>query len=290
MSATTVSGLRVRRSRIRPRPLLWHVMVVALLLLLLYPVAWLISTSFKPAEEALSSLSFLPTDPTSENYDDVLGGVAGYSIWTYLKNSLVLSGGAVIGNVVACSLAAYAFARMRFRFRGVFFAFMIATIMLPHHVTLIPQYILFQKMGLINTIWPIVVPKLLATDAFFVFLLVQFIRGLPRELEEAATIDGAGPFRTFRYIIVPLLRPALITTAIFTFIWTWNDFLSQLIYLNDPSTYTMPLALRIFIDQTSESAYGSMFAMSVLAVLPIGLFFLAFQRYLVEGVATKGLK
>ncbi len=290
MSATTVSGLRVRRSRVRPRQLLWHVMVVALLLLLLYPVAWLISTSFKPAQEALSSLSFLPTNPTTENYEDVLGGVAGYSIWTYLKNSLVLSGGAVIGNVVACSLAAYAFARMRFRFRGVFFAFMIATIMLPHHVTLIPQYILFQKMGLINTIWPIVVPKLLATDAFFVFLLVQFIRGLPRELEEAATIDGAGPFRTFRYIIVPLLRPALITTAIFTFIWTWNDFLSQLIYLNDPSTYTMPLALRIFIDQTSESAYGSMFAMSVLAVLPIGLFFLAFQRYLVEGVATKGLK
>lgn len=290
MSATTVSAPRARRSRIRPRRVLWHVLVIALLALLLYPVAWLISTSFKPAAEALSSLSFLPTHPTSENYEDVLAGVAGYSIWTYFMNSLVLSGAAVIGNVVSCSLAAYAFARMRFRFRGVFFAFMIATIMLPHHVTLIPQYILFQKIGLINTIWPIVVPKLLATDAFFVFLLVQFIRGLPRELEEAATIDGAGPFRTFRYIIVPLLRPALITTAIFTFIWTWNDFLSQLIYLNDPSTYTMPLALRIFIDQTSESAYGSMFAMSVLAVLPIGLFFLAFQRYLVEGVATKGLK
>jgi multiple sugar transport system permease protein len=120
--------------------------------------------------------------------------------------------------------------------------------------------------------------------------MVQFIRALPGELDEAATIDGCGPVRTFRYVIAPLLRPALITTAIFTFIWTWNDFFSQLIYLNDPGRFTLPLALQIFVDQTSQSAFGPMFAMSVLALLPIGLFFFAFQRYLVEGVATSGLK
>ena len=274
----------------RLRPLVWHVVVVAVLVVLLYPVAWLVGTSFKPADEVLSNIGILPHSPTGSSYRSVFQGVAGYSLWTYVGNSLIVSVGAVLGNVLTCSLAAYAFARLRFRGRSVLFGFMIATIMLPLHVVLIPQYIIFQKLGLVDTFLPIILPKFLATDAFFVFLMVQFIRGLPRELDEAATIDGCGPVRIFRYVVLPLLRPALITTAIFTFIWTWNDFFTQLIYLNDPSKYTLPLALRIFVDQTSQSAFGPMFAMSVLSLVPIGVFFLAFQRYLVEGVATSGLK
>src|SRR5207248_8553109 len=232
-------------------------------------------------DEVLSNISLLPHHGTGANYRQVFGGVAGYSVWHYLANSLIVSAGAVAGNVVSCSLAAYAFARLHFRGRGPMFAFMISTIMLPQHAVLIPQYIIFQKLGLVNTFWPLILPKFLATDAFFVFLMVQFIRSLPTELDEAATNDGCGPVRTFRYIIAPLLRPALITTAIFTFIWTWNDFFTQLIYLNDPSTFTVPLALQIFVDQTGQSAFGPMFAMSVLALVPIGLFFLAFQRFLV---------
>ncbi|MEV4054828.1 carbohydrate ABC transporter permease [Amycolatopsis sp. NPDC049688] len=268
----------------------WHLLMVLVLVVLLYPVGWLVSASFKPAEEVLSGLSLLPSHPTGGNYTQVFGGVAGYSVWHYFANSLVISVGAVIGNVVSCSSAAYAFARLHFRGRGPMFGFLLSTIMLPQHVVLIPQYVIFQKLGLVNTFWPLVLPKFLATDAFFVFLMVQFIRTLPGELDEAATIDGCGPVRTFRYVIAPLLRPALITTAIFTFIWTWNDFFAQLIYLNDPARFTLPLALQIFVDQTSQSAFGPMFAMSVLALLPIGLFFFAFQRYLVEGVATSGLK
>ncbi|MEU4521525.1 carbohydrate ABC transporter permease [Amycolatopsis sp. NPDC024027] len=272
------------------RPWAWHLLMVLILVVLLYPVGWLVSASFKPAEEVLAGLSLLPSHATGDNYTQVFAGVAGYSVWHYFANSLVISAGAVIGNVVSCSLAAYAFARLHFRGRGPMFGFMLSTIMLPQHVVLIPQYVIFQKLGLVNTFWPLVLPKFLATDAFFVFLMVQFIRALPGELDEAATIDGCGPVRTFRYVIAPLLRPALITTAIFTFIWTWNDFFSQLIYLNDPGRFTLPLALQIFVDQTSQSAFGPMFAMSVLALLPIGLFFFAFQRYLVEGVATSGLK
>ncbi|MEV6448426.1 carbohydrate ABC transporter permease [Amycolatopsis sp. NPDC051716] len=268
----------------------WHLLMVLILVVLLYPVGWLVSASFKPAEEVLAGLSLLPSHATGDNYAQVFAGVAGYSVWHYFANSLVISVGAVIGNVVSCSLAAYAFARLHFRGRGPMFGFMLSTIMLPQHVVLIPQYVIFQKLGMVNTFWPLVLPKFLATDAFFVFLMVQFIRALPGELDEAATIDGCGPVRTFRYVIAPLLRPALITTAIFTFIWTWNDFFSQLIYLNDPGRFTLPLALQIFVDQTSQSAFGPMFAMSVLALLPIGLFFFAFQRYLVEGVATSGLK
>jgi multiple sugar transport system permease protein len=156
-------------------------------------------------------------------------------------------------------------------------------------VVLIPQYMIFNYAGLVDTFVPLTLPKFLATDAFFVFLIVQFIRGLPAELDDAARIDGCGSVRTFRHVILPLSRPALITTGIFTFIWTWNDFLPQLIYLNTPENYTLPLALRLFIDQTSETAYGAMFALSVLTLVPIGLFFLAFQRYLVEGVSTSGM-
>jgi len=291
MSAGTTAAEAApgRRSR-TGRSVLWHVLVTAVVLVLLYPVVWLVSTSFKPAGEVISSVSLLPEHGTTGNYSEVFHGIAGYSVWRYLTNSLVVSAGAVLGNVLSCSLAAYAFGRLHFRGRGPLFAFMICTIMLPQHVVLIPQYIIFNKLGMVNSFWPLVLPKFLATDAFFVFLMVQFIRGLPRELDEAATIDGCGPFRSFRHIILPLLRPAMITTAIFTFIWTWNDFFTQMIYLNDPAKFTLPLGLQIFVDQTSSSSFGPMFAMSVLALVPIGLFFLAFQRFLVDGVSTSGLK
>lgn len=272
------------------KSVLWHASAIAALLILLYPVGWLVSASFKPADEVLANLSLLPHHATADGYRQVFSGVAGYSVWHYFGNSLLVSAGAVAGNVLSCSLAAYAFARLHFRGRGPLFGFVIATIMLPQHAVLIPQYILFQKMGLVNTFWPLILPKFLAVDAFFVFLMVQFIRTLPRELDEAATLDGCGPLRVFRHIILPLLRPALITTAILTFIWTWNDFLSQLVYLNDASKFTVPLALQIFIDQTGQSAYGPMLALSVLALVPIGLFFLAFQRFLLEGAADSGLK
>jgi multiple sugar transport system permease protein len=271
------------------RRLLWHAGCLVALAVLLYPVVWLLTASVKPANEILSSLSLLPQRVIFGNYAEVFQGMAGVSVWRFLANSLLVSGGAVIGNVVSCSLAAYAFAWLRFRLRGPMFAFMIATIMLPVHVLLIPQYTIFQRMGLVDTVWPLVLPKLLATDAFFIFLIVQFMRGLPAELGDAARIDGAGPVRVFASIILPLTRPALVATAIFTFIWSWNDFLSQLIYLNTPDNYTLPLALRLFIDQTSQTSYGAMMAMSVLTLVPIGLFFVVFQRLLVEGVATTGL-
>ncbi|RKR91060.1 multiple sugar transport system permease protein [Micromonospora pisi] len=282
-TATVSTGRRLRG-------LGWHVLIIAMLLLLLYPIAWLLTASVKPTDEILSSLDLLPTRFVPENYSTALDGVAGISVWRFFGNSVIVAVGAVLGNLISCSLAAYAFARLRFRLRGPLFAFTLLTIMLPYHVVLIPQYTIFQKLDLVGTFVPLILPKLLATDAFFIFLMVQFIRGLPRELDDAAEIDGCGPVLTFRYVILPLLKPALVTTTIFTFIWTWNDFFSQLVYLNDPETYTLPLALRLFIDQTSESAFGPMFAMSVLSIVPVVLFFLAFQRYLVEGIATSGLK
>jgi multiple sugar transport system permease protein len=289
MTITQASQTPPKR-RPAPRRIALHAALAAALLVMVYPLAWLVATSFKPADEVIASLRLLPSRLEWGNYDIALDGVEGVSLARLLGNSLLLAGCAVVGNVISCSLAAYAFARLRFRMRGPLFAFMIATIMLPHHAILIPQYVIFNELGVINTYWPIILPKFLATDAFFVFLIVQFMRGLPRELEEAARIDGCGPFGCFFRIILPLTRPALITTAIFTFIWTWNDFFTQLIYLFDPEKFTLTLALRSFVDSSSTSMFGPMFAMSVITLLPVVLFFLAFQRFLVEGVSTSGLK
>ena len=293
-TATLVTGRPVERRRRTRRTVIgsiaWHVFCLALLVLLLYPVVWLLGSSFKPGTEILTNPTPFPQQFTIENYQIAVEGVAGLSLWQLLGNSLTISILTVIGNVLSCALAAYAFARLNFRFKTALFAFMISTIMLPMHVVLIPQFIIFNELGMVGTFLPLVLPKFLATEAFFVFLMVQFIRGIPRDLDEAALIDGAGPYRTFWSVILPLMRPALITTTIFSFIWSWDDFFPQLIYLNDPDNFTLQLGLRLFVDQTSASAFGPMFAMSVLALLPVVIFFAVFQRYLVDGVATSGLK
>lgn len=253
-----------------------------------YPLLWMAGSSVKPEEEIFAGASPLPVHPTFEHY--AAGWASGEGFAGYFVNSFVIAGLAVLGNALACSMAAYAFARLEFRGKKLWFGSMIATIMLPHHAVLIPQYFLFQQLGWVGTILPLVVPKFLATDAFFVFLMVQFIRSLPRELDQAAEVDGCSPWGVYARIVLPLLRPALVTTAAFTFIWTYEDFLSQLIYLNDASMYTVPLGLRMFLNSMGDSSYGQLFAMSVLTVLPVFVLFVAFQRHLVDGVSTTGLK
>ncbi|MFE3461614.1 carbohydrate ABC transporter permease [Nocardiopsis aegyptia] len=275
----------------RLRKLAWHALVLAIVVVMLYPLVWMLASSLKPSREIVTSVALIPRTWEWSNYAAALEPRVGVPVWRFFLNTTLISAGAVAGNILTCSLAAYAFARLRFRLRTPMFVFMLATIMLPYHVVLIPQYTIFQQLGMVDSFWPLVLPKFLATDAFFVFLMVQFVRQLPQDLDEAARIDGCGPFRIFALVILPLLRPALITTAIFTFIWTWNDFFQQLIYLSSPDNYTLPLALRLFVDtQESVANFGPMFALSVLSMLPVLLFFAAFQRYLVDGMATSGLK
>jgi multiple sugar transport system permease protein len=274
----------------RAKTVVWHVLCLGAVAVVLYPLIWLAFASVKPPSEVLSSLNLLPSRVVLDGYRQGWEGAAGIGFGTFFLNSFTVAIASVAANVFSCTLAAYAFARLRFRLSGPLFAFMIATLMLPHHVTLIPQYVIFQQAGLVNTFVPLILPKLLATEAFFVFLIVQFMRGIPRELDEAATIDGCGVYRTFWHVVLPLAKPALVTTSIFTFIWTWNDFFTQMVYLNDAEKFTVPLGLRLFVDTSSQSNFGAMFAMSALALVPIVLFFLVFQRLLVEGVSTSGLK
>ncbi|XAS71453.1 carbohydrate ABC transporter permease [Micrococcaceae bacterium Sec5.1] len=275
----------------RIKSIIFHIVALALVGVVLYPALWMVVSSFKPNSEIGGSTTQLWSNNFSfDNFITAMDGIGGVSTLTFFTNSLILAVGAVVGTVLSASVSAYAFARINFPGRGIFFGMMIATLLLPFHVVIIPQYIVFQQLGLVDTYVPLLIGKFLAADAFFVFLMVQFMRGLPAELDEAARIDGAGHVRIFGSIMLPLMKPALISTSIFSFIWSWNDFLGPLLYLNTPEKYPLPLALRLFVDQTQSSDYGAMIAMSVLALLPVLVFFLVFQRYIVEGVSTQGLK
>ena len=266
--------------------------LILILAVVLYPLFWMIGTSFKSPEEIASNIGLIPHEFTPSNFSE---GWHNFDVafGRFFLNSAMVATLTVLGNTVSCLLAAYALGRLRFRLRGFWFAIMIGTLLLPGHVLIIPQYILFRTLGLVGGDFPylpLLVPHFLATEAFFVFLMVQFMRGIPRELDEAAVIDGASAFSVFRHVVLPLSRPALVTTAIFSFIWTWNDFFRQLVYLSQLKDYTAPVALTLFIDSTSESSVGPMFAMSLLSLVPVFLFFVAFQRLLVEGINTSGLK
>ena len=178
------------------RSIIKHILMVAAALLMIYPLLWMLVSSFRPTDEIFRDSGLLLTGLHVENYTEGWNALQ-YPFSRYLINSVILVLGCILGNVISCSLAAYAFARLKFKFKNIFFAIMLLTIMLPMHVIIVPQYIMFSQFGWVNTFLPLILPKLLATDAFFVFLMVQFIRGLPKELDEAARIDGCGHWRIF---------------------------------------------------------------------------------------------
>ncbi|WP_199035417.1 carbohydrate ABC transporter permease [Glycomyces salinus] len=271
------------------RSVVKHAMLIALSLVMIYPLLWLLVSSFKPNSEIFRDLSIFTTDLTLENYANGWNDLQ-FPFGVFLLNSSVIAFGAIAGNLFSCSLAAYAFARLRFRGRNLMFAIMLGSIMLPFQVLLVPQFLIFKELGWLNTFLPLIAPKFLATEAFFVFLMVQFIRGLPREIFEAARIDGAGHLRSYLQITLPLIMPALAATAIFTFIWTWADFFGPLVYLRLPESWPVSVALKGFLDAQSTSDYGSMFAMSIVSLAPMFLIFVFGQRYLTKGIATTGIK
>ncbi|MDR2510675.1 MAG: carbohydrate ABC transporter permease [Spirochaetaceae bacterium] len=267
-----------------------NVIIIAFGIMMLYPVVWLIMASFKEGSAIFSDPSLIPKIWTIENYFKGWGGIGIVTFGTFFANSFVICALCLVCNALFCSITAYAFARLQFPFRKALFGVMMLTLMLPAHVTLIPRYIIFRSFGWIDTFLPLIVPKLFATDAFFIFLLVQFIRGLPKDLDESARIDGCGKLGIYIKIILPLSVPALITTVLFTFLWTWDDFFNQLLYLNSPQKYTIPMGLRLFLDSSGISSWGSMFAMSVLSILPCFVLFFSLQKYFVQGIATTGMK
>lgn len=274
----------------RTRTILYHLGVGLLGLVMLYPILWLFGSSFKGPDEIWTNVnSLIPNTIRLENYAEGWAGFGDISFDIFYKNSFIYAGLSTLLAVTSSALVAYGFARLRFVGRNFWFAIMMMTLMLPIQVLLIPQYIIFSKLGWLNSFLPLLVPRL-GGDVFFIFMIVQFIRGIPVDLDEAAMIDGCDRVRIFWHVILPQLKPALITAAIFSFYWTWEDFLTPLVYLNDPHLYTVSLALRSYADPSSATNWGAIFAMLGLSLVPVFVIFIIFQRYLVEGIATSGLK
>lgn len=265
-----------------------HVLMIAFCFVMFYPVLWWIGASFKSTPE-ISLPTLFPKVWLWQNYTEGWMALPKYTFTRFFMNSLKLNVATTIIHVISASLVAFGFARLNFPLKGLWFSILLMTLMLPGQVTLIPQYTMFHSFDWINTYLPLIVPSAMG-GAFFIFLIVQFIRSIPRELDESAKIDGCSWFGIYLRIVMPLTLPALITVTIFSFIWGWDEYFGPLIYLNTVDKYTVPLALRMFIDSQSAVPWGQLPAVSLLSVLPpVVIFFLA-QKHFVEGIATSGLK
>ena len=273
------------------KAVIYHILVFAVGLGMIYPLIWMVMSSFKPTNTIFQTAgSLIPETFTFENYINGWKGFAKVTFATFFKNSLFISVVATIGTVISSAIVAYGFARFKFKGKKLLFSAMLLSMMLPAQVLMIPQYLWYQKLNWVGSYMPLIVPYFFAIQGFFVYLISNFISGIPRDLDEAAKIDGCSYVSIFTKIILPLIKPALVTAGIFSFMWRWDDFLSALLYVNKSAKYPVSLALKLFCDPGSSSDYGAMFAMASLSILPSVLIFIFFQRYLVEGISTSGLK
>lgn len=259
-------------------------------LIMLYPLIWLVGASFKPNAEIFASPGFWPKAPTLSGYIEGWKTSTPYTFALFFWNTFLIIAPKVIGTAISCVAVAYGFARFEFPGKKIWFALLIATLLLPNVVTRIPQYLLFRDLGWLDTFLPLWVPSAFAGDAFFVFMLIQFLRAIPRDMEEAARVDGANTLQTLIFIVIPMLMPAIIAVCLFQFMWTMNDFLGPLIYLSSVEKYPVSLALKLSIDTTEAFEWNRILAMSVLAITPaLAVFFMA-QKYFIEGISAGGVK
>ncbi|MBB4955423.1 oligogalacturonide transport system permease protein [Agrobacterium vitis] len=259
-------------------------------LLMLYPLIWLVGASFKTNSEMFANPGFWPNSPTLDGYIKGWQTSTAYSFGHFFLNTAYIIVPKVIGTAISCTAVAYGFARFDFPGKKILFGSLIATLLLPNVVTRIPQYLLFRDMGWLDSFLPLWVPSALAGDAFFVFMLVQFLRAIPRDMEEAARVDGANSWQVLVFIVVPMLAPALISVCLFQFMWSMNDFLGPLIYISSVDKFPVSLALKLSIDTTEAFEWNRILAMSVVTILPALIVFFISQKYFIEGISSGGVK
>ncbi|GHT66544.1 sugar ABC transporter permease [Spirochaetia bacterium] len=267
-----------------------YLFLVALGLVMIYPLIWLFFSSFKPNSEIFGSPKLLPDEWVLDSYAKGWEGSGQFTFTTFLWNTIKMVGPTTFFTVLSGLLVGYGFARFNFTGKKFFFYLMISTLMLPNTVIIIPRYILFRNFGWLNTYLPFIVPAIFAGYPFFVYLMIQFIRGIPRDLDDAAKIDGCNSFMILVRILTPLAKPAIFSVIIFQSLWTWNDFFNTLIYINSVRNYPVSLALRMCLDTASRIEWNAVLAMSLVCMIPCAILFFAAQKYFVEGVATTGLK
>jgi ABC-type glycerol-3-phosphate transport system permease component len=277
-------GIGMRRTYLLHQ-LLVYALLIALSIIFILPFMWMVSTSLKQSRDVFTfPPQFLPNSFEWRNY------IEGWTLLpfnTFLINSIIVTSANVIGNLISCSLVAYGFARLRARGRDLLFILLLGTLMIPREVTIVPTFILFSKLQLINTLWPLILPAWFGYP-FFIFLLRQFFMSIPHDLDEAARIDGASNLRILTQIILPLSRPALATVAIFAFIGNWNNLLDPLIYLRSTEKFTLALGLNLFRGQ-HFTQYNQLMAVSLITLLPILVIFFVAQKYFIRGVALTGM-
>ncbi len=280
--------MRVKRMR---NKIIYHTLVFSFGLIMLYPLFWMLMSSFKDSNTIFTTAGqLIPRNFTLENYKNGWRGFGNVGFGSFFGNSLIIAFFATIGTLFSSALVAYSFARCEFKGSGFLFAAMLASMMLPGQILMVPQYLWYRKLGWVGGFAPLIVPYWFAIQGFFVYLMRNFIDGIPRDLDEAAQIDGCSYYAIFTRIILPLMRPAFVTSGIFSFIWRWDDFMSALLYINKTALYPVALALKLFADPSSSSDYGAMFAMAALSLVPVVMIFFIFQRQLVEGIASSGIK
>ena len=265
---------------------LGYLTVLAVALLMVLPLYWMVATALKGPDQTFAlPPEWVPNPVAWENFARVFEEVP---FGRFILNTAFLVVMNIIGQLFAVTLVAYGFARLRFPGRSILFLLMLSTLMIPYHVTLVPRFVLFAKLGWTNTYLPLIVPAFTGSS-FLIFMVRQYMMSIPFDLDEAAYIDGASRFDVFRLIILPLSRPALVLVVVFTFVGTWNDFLQPLIYLNDPQLFTVSLGLSFF-QGTRETNWNLLMAGSLLATLPPLLLFFVAQRQLIGGISVEGLK
>lgn len=281
-------GMQKKR---RIHSIIFHVGACVLGFFMIYPLIWLFASSLKDNTTMfVDAYSLIPkTWGVVENYKSGLEGVGGVPFVTFLMNTIFVTVIGICGCVLISLLAAYAFTRIKFRGSNFLFGCVMMTMMIPPQVMVVPQYIILKQMNLIDTRIALIIPWFFG-GAFFIFLLVQFFRGIPMELDEAAKIDGCGRIGILFRILVPVVKPAIVTASIFAFYWIWQDFFQPLIFMSSTEKFTISLALNMYLDPNSYNNYGGLFAMSVISLLPVLIFFIIFQRYLVDGIAMDGIK
>lgn len=265
-----------------------YIILIFAAVICLFPFLWMVSTSFKETSEIYKMPpDLLPTNPTVQNY---IEGWKGADFGLFFKNSLFITIIATVGTVLSSAFVAYGFARFKARFSGLLFTILLATMMLPTQVTLIPQYLMFNKLGMVNTYFPLLIPSWLGGGAFNIFLFIQFFRTLPKELDEAAKIDGANSFQIFTKIMLPAVKPVMLAVLVMSLVYNWNDFFSPLIYLNDNKKFTIAIGLQFFKGSQGNVQIGQMMAMSLVALLPVLIIFAICQKYFIQGIKMSGLK
>src|SRR6478736_1679524 len=281
------SEAKRRRWKRRAEHALTWIVLMILTVMILFPLGWMVSTALKERKQIFTYPPERIPDPALwSNFRDAM---TLFPFGTFIRNTLIIAGFNIAGVVLTSSLAAYAFARLRFPGRDIIFMVLLSTLMLPFAVLMIPRYVEFRQLGWLDSWLPLIVPNWFGGSVFYIFLLRQFFRGIPRELSDAAKLDGASEFRIYWQIVMPLAKPALAVVAVFVFLDSWNDFLAPLIYISSPGKYTVSLGLSLFMgNYTTQWAY--LMAASTLMTIPTIVVFIAAQRYFVRGVVLTGVK